>query len=699
MVTNFFHRDLAGSKKWVVSLFFLLQGLLSQTVQSQEKISLFPDAFYKLKNDEQKALFLKRLINDSIDEGQLTNVYAWSDAGMRYAQQAGLDSLIGYFLLYKGKAHYYHFYNNDSAIYFFKKALPYFPGKTNRQHLILIREIMAAYSSTGNKDSTFAYVDSTKEIMDALPDTSGAKIKLAEVVGTVYSDFGLFKTAISYYQLAINGCLLNSNKKGLGMVLANLALVYEQMEENKKAIDFSKEAAGYLADVKMPLATILSNVGSNYFNLSQFDSARYYLKRSDSVAKEINLVSIVRTNANIMGSIYTEEKKYRDARELLDENLGYFHQVDDPPGLIKSLLNSSNLDTATHQYAAAKQRLDSALTIARKIGYPLFESMALQSLASLARKTGDYKAALAYQSELMTVKDSLTSDKVRSQLSDLEINYKTQQKEQQIQLLQKDNNIKSLQLQNNRRLIFFYIISFCLLLAILGIVFYQRNLRNKIEMQKMKAELETKVLRSQMNPHFIFNSLNSIENFMMQNEKRQASDYLNKFSKLIRSILESSRNELVPLVKDIEALQLYVDLEQLRFNNKFSYQAKVDPELVNGDYQVPSLLIQPYVENAIVHGLAHSEKTGLNLSVTAMLEGGYIKYTMQDNGIGRKKAGEYNRYNKPQHKSVGLKITEDRIMMFNQAMGITGHPPVITDLWDDNGNPAGTKVEIKIKAA
>ena len=384
---------------------------------------------------------------------------------------------------------------------------------------------------------------------------------------------------------------------------------------------------------------------------------------------------------------------------MLDENLGYFHQVDDPPGLIRSLLYSSNLDTATRHYPEAKQRLDSALTIARKIGYPLFEAMALQSLTSLAGKTGDYKTALAYQSDLMTIKDSLASDKVRSQLSDLEINYKTQQKEQQIQLLQKDNNIKSLQLQNNRRSIFFYIISFCLLLAILGIVFYQRNLRNKIEMQKMKAELETKVLRSQMNPHFIFNSLNSIENFMMQNEKRQASDYLNKFSKLIRSILESSRNELVPLVKDIEALQLYVDLEQLRFNNKFSYQAKVDPELVNGDYQVPSLLIQPYVENAIVHGLAHSEKTGLNLSVTAMLEGGYIKYTMQDNGIGRKKADEYNRYNKPQHKSVGLKITEDRIMMFNQAMGITGQQPVITDLWDDNGNPAGTKVEIKIKAA
>ncbi len=697
-MTQHFPRHLlrTGRRLRIIGILIFLGTQLSLTGQ---KIAAFPAEFNSLKDDKQKTIFLQRVINDSINEGLLNNVYAWSDAGKQLARQAGLDSLQGYFLLYKGKAHYYHYNNNDSAVYFFKKALPYFPEKTNLQHLTLVREVMAAYSSTGNKDSALAYVDSTREIMAALPDTSRARIKLAEVVGTVYSDFGLFKTAISYYQIAINGCLHNNNKRGLGMVLANLALVYEQMEDNKKAIEFSKEAAGYLADVKMPLATILSNIGSDYFSLSNVDSARVYRGKSDVIASELKMTDMLRGNANIRASIYLEEKNYNAARKLLDENLLYYKKVDDPPGLIKTLLYSSNLDTATHNFTRAKQNLDNALAIAHKIEYPLFQAMALQSLTSLARHTGDYKTALDYQSDLMVVKDSLTNDKARAQLSDLEINYRTQQKEQQIQLLQKDNNIKNLQLQNNRRSTIFYIICFGLLLVILGIVFYQRNLRNKIEMKKMKAELETKVLRSQMNPHFIFNSLNSIENFMMQNEKRQASDYLNKFSKLIRSILESSRNELVPLTKDVEALQLYVDLEQLRFNNKFSYQANVDPELVNGDYQVPSLLIQPYVENAIVHGLAHSDKAGLNLSVTARLEDGYIKYTMQDNGIGRKKAAEYNRYNKPQHKSVGLKITEDRITMFNQAMGIAGHQPVITDLWDENGNSAGTKVEIKIKAA
>ncbi|HQR02230.1 MAG TPA: histidine kinase, partial [Ferruginibacter sp.] len=196
---------------------------------------------------------------------------------------------------------------------------------------------------------------------------------------------------------------------------------------------------------------------------------------------------------------------------------------------------------------------------------------------------------------------------------------------------------------------------------------------------------------------FIFNCLNSIENFIMQNNKRQASDYLNKFSQLIRSILDSSRNEMVPLVKDMETLQLYVELEQLRFNNKFRFSVYIDPALAGGDYQVPSLLVQPFVENAIVHGMAHSEEKDLSLSVKALLEGGNIRYLIQDNGVGREKAKVYNMHNKPHHKSVGLKITEERISIFNDSR-VEKEPIRIVDLYDEQHRPEGTLVEIVLKA-
>jgi hypothetical protein len=222
-------------------------------------------------------------------------------------------------------------------------------------------------------------------------------------------------------------------------------------------------------------------------------------------------------------------------------------------------------------------------------------------------------------------------------------------------------------------------------------------LQQQASFKQKIAETEMQALRAQMNPHFIFNSLNSIENFMMKNDKRMASDYFNKFASLIRMILESSRNELIPFSTDIEAMQLYIDLEQLRFNNKFSYRTDLDPELLNGDYRVPSLLIQPYLENAIVHGIAHSDKKDLHIILSAVLENDFIKYTIEDNGVGRKLAAEYNMQNKPNHKSVGLQITAERINIFNEPLN--GNPNVnIIDLTSDDNIPNGTRVEIKIKA-
>ncbi|HEV8505975.1 MAG TPA: histidine kinase [Chitinophagaceae bacterium] len=241
----------------------------------------------------------------------------------------------------------------------------------------------------------------------------------------------------------------------------------------------------------------------------------------------------------------------------------------------------------------------------------------------------------------------------------------------------------------------------CLALLIALATFLTRRrivrIRHEASFKQKIAETEMMALRSQMNPHFIFNSLNSIENFMMQNEKRLASSYLNKFARLIRMILDSSRNELVPLARDMEALRLYVDLEQLRFNDKFCFKLHVDPVLLNGDYKVPALLIQPYVENAIIHGLAHIERDDLSLTVCAIMEQEYIHYSIEDNGIGRQLSSKYNKQNRPRHKSVGLAITEERINIFNRKQNANGRV-TITDLFDKNGESSGTKVDILIKA-
>ena len=315
-------------------------------------------------------------------------------------------------------------------------------------------------------------------------------------------------------------------------------------------------------------------------------------------------------------------------------------------------------------------------------------------------KQGMTDSALAYFRLYRAGFDSLFSQNTSLNLIISESDYLVKKKELENKHLLELSQLQKQQIVFRNALL---LVSVILLLLTIVVAFF---INKSIQAKKKKtesafkqkiAESQIQSLRAQMNPHFIFNSLNSIENFMMQNEKRKASDYLHKFALLIRTILDSTRNEITSVSLDMEALKLYIDLEQMRFNNKFCYKENVDPQLISGDYNVPSLLIQPYVENAIVHGIAHSDKKDLILTVSATLENDYIKYVIEDNGIGRDQAEDYNKINKLHHKSIGLKITEDRIRLFNQNENANGHIK-ITDLYTANNTPGGTRVEVKIKA-
>ena len=165
-----------------------------------------------------------------------------------------------------------------------------------------------------------------------------------------------------------------------------------------------------------------------------------------------------------------------------------------------------------------------------------------------------------------------------------------------------------------------------------------RAIRISAGLKHKLVQTEMMALRSQMNPHFIFNCLNAIDNLIQTNQPDKATTYLARFAKLIRSLLESSKNNLVPFYKDFETLQLYLELEQFRANNKFSYKLYADEELLQGDYKVPPLIIQPFVENAIHHGLMNKQHGERKLMVTASLKNNFIQYTISDNGVGRTKA-------------------------------------------------------------
>jgi PAS domain-containing protein len=213
-----------------------------------------------------------------------------------------------------------------------------------------------------------------------------------------------------------------------------------------------------------------------------------------------------------------------------------------------------------------------------------------------------------------------------------------------------------------------------------------------IESNKKTAEYKLLALRSVMNPHFLFNSLNSIQYFITKNDREQALTYLAMFSKLIRSILSSSIANYNSLSEEIEILKLYVNLESLRFMNKFKTEFEIDHSLRNEEILIPSLLLQPYIENAIIHGLFHKKGNDGLLKITFRKKGNKVLCIVEDNGIGRKSALEIKNANNL-HKSIGMLVTKERIDLINNDDQVS---VVITDLFDSQNLPTGTKVEVLV---
>jgi ligand-binding sensor domain-containing protein len=208
------------------------------------------------------------------------------------------------------------------------------------------------------------------------------------------------------------------------------------------------------------------------------------------------------------------------------------------------------------------------------------------------------------------------------------------------------------------------------------------------------VQLEMQALRAQMNPHFIFNSLNSINRFILQNNKSQASEYLTKFSRLVRLILQNSQASMISLESELESLKLYIELEAVRFDHQFEYKIVVDKELDISGLKVPPLIIQPYVENAIWHGLMHKEEKG-HLMIEITEKDDLLVCKIIDNGVGRKKAADLKSKSASNHKSMGMRITADRIAILQQEKQI-GDSISIIDLTLPDGGPGGTEVLIKI---
>ena len=287
-------------------------------------------------------------------------------------------------------------------------------------------------------------------------------------------------------------------------------------------------------------------------------------------------------------------------------------------------------------------------------------------------------------------KDSIYNEQNRKKTAMMQGTYETESTQNRMGMLQKENEVKDMQIRQSRTFLF-GMGGFLLLIIFMALLFIRQN---KIRAEHKTLLLEQKMLRLQMNPHFIFNALSNIMNFIESKNIDSAIRYLANFSSLLRSTLESTRKDNIILEEEVNGLTNYLELQKLRYGNKFEYTVDVDDKLDPEEVTIPPMLIQPFIENAIEHGIRHKKTTG-NIAIRFILKGKQVICEVEDDGVGRKKAWEAEYKTHKAHKSLATAIIMDRIHAINKKMKQKISLDII-DLKSNKDTATGTKVVICI---
>jgi len=485
-----------------------------------------------------------------------------------------------------------------------------------------------------------------KKLKGIIPSCYYGQAKVMKTVGDL-------KGESKYYELQAEAAL-NENSLRLAMDAwcSNGSLFLEKMRDSRKADSLLKKCLNMSLERKDSIFTAFSSaqLGWNFYLDRMFDSSIYYYNKSLSYSLPSKQYSSSANSLGNLGTINRDLGNYNSAISYYGKAIEQAIKVNDWYNLQWIYMDMSNM------------YLSQGDTSNAYINYVLY------------KKYSD---------------DWIKSETAKG-ITEARIKYEVDTHNKELALL-------SLRLKNNRILNIGFG-GLILLTVTIGLLLFRGSKlkdRHRIsEMNHKISELTQANLRQQMNPHFIFNTLNSIQYYMYQNDKLATNTYLTKFSSLMRKILDNSTKTSIPLRDELDALTLYLDLERLRFKDKFNYEIYVDEEIDPLLYKVPTMLIQPYVENSICHGLMPKDENGV-VKIGMKLNEDHIVCTIEDNGIGRQAAQERRKMKDPNHNSLGTRIVSSRLDLVNSLYG-TSLNTVYTDLKNEQGEPEGTRVEIHI---
>jgi tetratricopeptide (TPR) repeat protein len=568
---------------------------------------------------------------------------------------------------------------------------------------------MPSYTKN-NTDNIITYYNKAIDNFLKAKDTLFAAETTAEL-GYTYSTMGDYEHAFDYARKSLYLAKKSGTDFSLGWkqynvqaALSELAGLYTTAGDHETAMNYILENERYGKENKSGWENFDRDIANLYCSMGRYDSALAIANRMDTFVP----VGIFPGRSALLGEIYLNgTKEYNKA-------IKEFTRVRDTvvKHIPDTIYSTAQWLIKIGQAYDGKKEYNTALEYAGK-GIVLLEEKnnrpemmrGYQVLSTIYHHLGNNDMAYEYLVKYNTIKDSIQNKQFLLRIYNAKKDAEDEKKEAKVTLLDKDNKIKKQQLSQQAMLRNFLLVMLLVLMAAAAFIFRNLHLKRKneqlqngkqqAELKEHAARLEMQALRAQMNPHFIFNCLSSINSFILDNDTDTASDYLTRFSRLIRMVLTNSEKSLITLEEELKMLRLYMDMERLRFENAFDYTITYTNDVDVETLMVPPLLLQPFCENAIWHGLMHKEGKG-HLTITIIKKEEYIHCIITDDGIGRSKAEELNSKSANKEKSMGLKITNERLSLFNNEEGVaTAYE--IEDILDSTGTVTGTKVNLKIR--
>ncbi|NLD62287.1 MAG: tetratricopeptide repeat protein [Bacteroidales bacterium] len=524
-------------------------------------------------------------------------------------------------------------------------------------------------------------VATAREVRDTLPLADATNS-----LGNLYKEMALFSQAIDSYFEALELWEAKSDTAGMSIAYGSIGLAYFYQKDYDRALEFCRKHL-LLSEKRSDLwevSKICNTIAQVHNARGVSDSALVYLRKSLLLNRQMNYptgeASSCYNIASTLLYMSQSDSAYWYMQQAMDLVTGTGTPV--PPEYYVTL---ANIEQSLGKYSQAMANGTRAYSLGKEKGLPLTVSDASLLLSDLYFRTGRKDKAYEYLREHMLLRDSISNDEFLKQVTRMELQYNYDKKQEAAEYeMMQERLISENKIRQQRTLLTSLGVMFAL--AALFAMLYLRHTRLKSKYTQI--DLEQRLLRAQMNPHFIFNSLCAIQDLIMTDKPQKANAFLTRIARLMRNILENSREEYVSLENEVETLKLYLEVQQLRFENGFEYKIEIDRQIDPENISIPPMLAQPCVENSIEHGILPGRENG-RINVSYSLRNGLIMLEITDNGIGRQKAAEISTSVKKQ--SISTKLTEKRLEHFRKILKEKQISYEITDLYE-GGTATGTKV-------